>query len=356
MIYLLLFIFIIVYAKFLNITKTSISTYFLFFMPVFLLLLLVLGLQYDVGTDYYSYLSMAEGSKDLGFIERKSEQFFIYLIYFVQFFKVPQMIFFAAGFIQVIFLTLITYEVKKMNFRIDYFFLLYFSLALVFFNQFNGIRQYIAVYIVVYSIILLLRRKYIWFIILVLISGFFHSSAFLFLPLILFPKLLEKKFPVKYVFIVLGGLFIVSLFDSTNIILRIVEVVPRYSHYIHASYLRKMGYTEIITKIPKIMIVLFSAYLIDRSDKSKKYTALINMGYIACAVMIASFSSTVIWRIYQYFDMFLIFPPLLMLQNNKKKFISIFVLVALVVMLLIKIILMPTGEYLYRSILFQGIF
>lgn len=353
MIYLIIFILIIVYSRFLNITKTRISSYILFSMPVFLLMLLVLGLQYNVGTDYYSYFNMAEGTKDLGFIANKSEQLFIYLIYLAQFFSLPQMIFFLAGTIQIVFLALITYEVKKMQFRMDYFFLLYFSLALVFFNQFNGIRQYIAVYIVVFAIFMLMQKKYLLFIVLVLISGFFHSSAFIFLGFLILPKLLEKRISAKYVVVFLSVLMVFSLYDSSGLIYRIVEFVPRYSHYIHASYMRKMAFTEIVTKIPKLMIVLFAALVIDRTEESSKYRPLINMAYISCAVMIASFSSTVIWRMYQYFDMFLIFPPLVMLQNNKTKMLSIFVVSALVAMLLIKIILMPTGEYMYRSILFN---
>ncbi len=190
------------------------------------------------------------------------------------------------------------------------------------------------------------------FISLVLISGFFHSSAFVFLAFIFLPKFIHKKIPAKYVIIVLSGLILISIFDSTSLILKVVELVPRYNQYIHSSYLRKMGFTEIITKIPKLVIVLFSALVIDKNEDAKKHTSLINLGYLACAVMIASFSSTVIWRMYQYFDMFLIFPPLIMLQYNKKKTLSILVVSALLIMLIIKIILKPTGEYLYKSILF----
>lgn len=74
---------------------------------------MILSLQNDVGTDYYSYLSLAEGSTGLRWIESKSEYLFVYLVNLVRMIGIPQLIFVVTAIIQVFFVMLITYEVKK---------------------------------------------------------------------------------------------------------------------------------------------------------------------------------------------------------------------------------------------------
>jgi hypothetical protein len=45
----------------------------------------MLGYQDNVGTDYYSYFSMAEGTKDIGFLKRKWEFLFLFLVKLAQY-------------------------------------------------------------------------------------------------------------------------------------------------------------------------------------------------------------------------------------------------------------------------------
>ncbi len=90
------------------------------------------------------------------------------------------MIFVLVGAIQVSALMLIAYEIKKLGYKMHDFFFLYFTLSLTFFNQFNGIRQYIAVYIVAYAFLKLINNKKITFVILIAIARLFHSSSMFF--------------------------------------------------------------------------------------------------------------------------------------------------------------------------------
>ena len=181
MIYLVLFLYIIIYFSIFERIKLKSSTFIFTFVPIGVLLIIVLGLQNNVGTDYFSYLELAEGTKSISYINGRAEYLFIKLILLVRFLNVPQLIFVFSAFIQVFFLMLITLEVKKLEYRVDCFFFLYFTLSLVFFNQFNGIRQYIAVYIIVYALFKLMEGKRLTYLFLVVISGLFHSSAYFFL-------------------------------------------------------------------------------------------------------------------------------------------------------------------------------
>lgn len=313
----------------------------------------MLGYQDNVGTDYYSYFSMAEGTKDIGFLKRKWEFLFLFLVKLAQYFKNPQLIFFFAAIIQTLFFMLIIYKVREMGYRLDIFFFLYFTLSLTFFNQFNGIRQYIAVYIMLYAVLQLMDEKYVFFVFLTIVAGLFHISAYFLLPLILLQIIIRKKLPLKFVLIVLSGMFLLSFINLDRIYDKILVYIPMYKHYIKSSYMGRLTFESIITKIPKMAIVLFSVLKIDYDNIRKEDTFLVNMSLIACGILILSFTSSIIWRFYQYFDMYLIFPVMILMHDKQKKAYSDLIAIALIIMLITKIIIMPRGEYLYKSILFK---
>lgn len=352
MIYSLLFTYIIIYSSILQKVKTRYKDFIIFFIPIATLLVLILGLQYNVGADYYSYLGLADGTKNIAYIERKSEILFLILVEIVKYFNNPQLIFVFTALIQTIFLMLIAYEIKKLNFRIDVFFFLYFSLALVFFNQFNGIRQYTAVYIVVYALLQLMNKKNKTFIALTVMAGLFHTSAYFFLILLPLHKIVRKKISTKVAVLVLLVLLVISFFNLDSIYYKILNYLPQYSNYIGSSYMKRLPIEGIITKIPKLAIVLFSIINVNKQQIEENKIFLINLSYIACGIMVLSFSSSIIWRFYQYVDMFLIFPVMMLMADRSKKTYSILISIALIIMLIIKIIIMPIGEYQYNSILF----
>lgn len=353
MAYTMLISFILLYTSRRKVNSEKFFDFVRYFAPIGVLLILFLSLQYDVGTDYFSYLSVAEGTKSINWIKHKAEYLFVTLVYLARWIGVPQLIFAFSGTIQVFFLMLITYEVKKIGYKLTNFFFLYFTLALVFFNQFNGIRQYIAVYIIVYALFKLREDKKILFVSLVILARLFHASAIYFIILLFIKELLDKKISFNVIFICLLVLVILSFVNLDDIYIKILSYTP-YKHYATSNYFSRMSIRGIITKIPKIIIVLFASYLIEKKiykvNKADRF--LLNMSYISLAVMILTFSSTLIWRFYQYFDLFIIFPVLTLMENGYKKSYEIMIISALVAMLIVKILIIPQGEYLYRSILF----
>ena len=225
MVYSILFSFTIFYLYVTSPRMRNIRDFAILLLPIGVLLILVLSLQDNVGADYYSYLEMAETGIGLQAIERKREHLFVFLVRFAQ------VIFALVAVIQVAFLLLISFEAKKIHSKLHDFFFLYFALSLTFFNQFNGIRQYLAVYIIVYaSIKLLLYDRWFLFVVLVSVSSLFHSSAVFFLGLLPVRRVFRLKWPFWVVTLALGSLFIMINLDITPFV-ELVLSYTKYSHY-----------------------------------------------------------------------------------------------------------------------------
>ena len=103
MAYLLLFSYIYFYSFLVQTKQKRYIEFLIAFIPVTVLLILTLGLQKGVGTDYYTYYSLAEGSKGMGWIAGRSESLFIWLVELIIKIGKPQLLFVLVGSIQVIF-------------------------------------------------------------------------------------------------------------------------------------------------------------------------------------------------------------------------------------------------------------
>lgn len=123
-------------------------------------------------------------------------------------------------------LTLIFLVVKKYSYNpmlsISLFYLLYF-----YFFSLNITRQLIAVSIVLFGIVLILRGKKNLFFLSVILASFFHQSAFIALIILFFNKIPNKKsFLILYIVIsMVLGLF------GVNLITKIIDYTG-YSYYI----------------------------------------------------------------------------------------------------------------------------
>ena len=93
MVYFALLSYIVLYLYVVRVKEASkLSHFFLLGLPVMALLVIVLGLQENVGTDYQSYYQIAEGIKNIGWIEARNETLFAYLVRFTQRFSDPQLL------------------------------------------------------------------------------------------------------------------------------------------------------------------------------------------------------------------------------------------------------------------------
>ena len=110
----------------------------------------ITGLQFDVGTDYFSYTSLFEGNY-IELYKRKKEYAFYYLCLFMSKYGIhPQWGFLLLSCIQYI---CIYRFLKFLNLKsYTIFFYLYLTVCTFLYNQTNAIRQYTATTILLISI------------------------------------------------------------------------------------------------------------------------------------------------------------------------------------------------------------
>mgnify|MGYP002854845330 CR=1 FL=1 len=221
-----------------------------------LYMILVLGLQYYVGTDYPAYYGYFDRGTNLALYIRKKEFLFYVIATFIWLSPLPaQTGFFVFGAIQVFFL----YKfITKLKFeRYDLFFLIYFTCATCFYNQMNALRQFTAMAIFLYAFTFLQEKKILPYIFFVLIASLIHNSAILLL--ILYPvkklfSLRNYKFYIVFLFICIP--LMIKGLDS---IITLFVQKTSYASYLTSSYFledNRKGFINILTKF-----VFFPFYL-----------------------------------------------------------------------------------------------
>lgn len=352
MIYFAIFSLTILYTNVVKVRCKNFFEFIVYIFPIICIFIIALWLQKGVGTDYYSYFNIASSGIGLGRFLNKGEYFSYGLLKLAWILKDPQLFFLFSAIIKMIFFSLALYEINKLGYKLSLFLFLYFTLSLVFFNQFNLIRQYIAAYIIFYAVLLLNKNKYIHYIIFVFMASMFHDSAIFLLILVLIKikfskEIISNRLLISLILIILALYFI----NIESIIKNILLSVESYKHLVNSEYFTgKMSISGILTKIPKILAVLYITLKISKQKIKNEDIFMINISKIAILILIFSFSTSLMWRIYQYFDLFLSIP-LLVMYNNTRKYNKI-IYSYLLIFLLIKILIIPKGEYLYNSILF----
>jgi len=82
-------------------------------------------------------------------------------------------------------------------------------------------------------------EKYVFFVFLTIVAGLFHISAYFLLPLILLQIIIRKKLPLKFVLIVLSGMFLLSFINLDRIYDKILVYIPMYKSTILSQVIWK---------------------------------------------------------------------------------------------------------------------
>lgn len=364
MAYTLIIACVLIYAYFVKLDKKTGKEFYKSYFPIFMLLFLVYALQDGVGTDYESYLLSASvgdkiGNAKLNLFIQDREYLFALLLYIARLVHWPQMIFVLTSLIQNVLFAITLETLNKRKVSSFLFLIFYFFLSLSFFNQFNVIRQFLAIHLIVLGFIKLLDSKFFTTCLCFIMAPFFHqSSIVMILFVILFVILKKKKVLLvllnnKLFYIISLSLLLLYFVDINSIFLQLAKTFNFYVDFVYGNgkYVDKMEITEIATKIVKLVIVYYSIYRLDKSKLNDFEKTLYLFGCISALVMIISFSSSFIWRMYLYFDMFLLFPTLFFFKYDAKENEKKVILLYLLVFLVVKILIIPQGEYLYNSIL-----
>ena len=161
--------------------------------------------------------------------------------------------------------------------------------------QFFITRQSLAISMTLISIIFALERKPLKFLLFALAATMFHSSAIIFLPVYLLPKLKIDKATLS---IILIGFF-VAFFFGNQLATLLMGIDPYYSKYIGTAYdISGEGYWNLIMYTT---LLLFSIFVKQISTYTKQDKFFL-FSLLACIfIHILATSSTMFVRVASYF-------------------------------------------------------
>jgi len=317
---------------------------------------LLIGGQYDVGTDYFTYLEMFR-SGDLRFVEENRGEIlfsgFVSTLYNIGI--RGQGIYLVLAIIWGVTLFGIAYKCVGSRWLYLFFFV-FIVFPGMFNNQMNVIRQYSAIYILTMGICFLFDKQYLWAALLFISSIYVHTSALFIIPLILiiyFWVSRCKSWLWLSSFIIIG--IIVSFLVTPDLVMRflMLDDTP-YAHYVESDLFMRFSLS---TKLPKYIcapLFFLAIYIFtNRCSLNERDMRLFVTGIVGYAIRLAFLSFGVLHRIGLYFDLLACIPLvyLLVWLNCKHRLYYYAVMVYMLVPYAVKVLISTTGEYSYDNFL-----
>ena len=328
------------------------------YFPAFYIYWFILGFQYDIGTDYDSYIEIAKiGS--YAYSENNNEWLFVLLLDILKLLSLPpQSLFMVVGIIQTFLAFFLFHKLSKYNMKVWLIFFLFITVSTIYHNQMNGIRQFISLLSVPILYIFILEKKYIKSFIISLFALGFHNSFLIILallPVFLWFKNITKK--TSFLFFILSPIVIIFTFDI--IFTFVIEYLfSNYSIYLEKD--TKLTYVGILTKAYYIPLFFYFWYLylnnknstFTNNDLFKFFILVFSITY--CFLIMGLYFSLGA-RIFQYFILFYIFPIYYIIDyliKENSQFALIVVFIYVLFPYIVKTVFLPVREYSFQTILF----
>ena len=176
---------------------------------------------------------------------------------------------------------------------------------------FSGLRQSIAYSIVWLSLIFVKQRKFIKFILMVLLASTFHKTAFIFLPIYF---IANKKITLKYIL-----LFFSAFMGMLVLKVPLVTFITRYLYSTYEVSNSAGGYTLLI-----LLLAIFIFFILIRNKKIENFRdndIWFNMLIIAILIQTLASTQGNIARLTMYYSFSIVFliPNVLSTLEDKKQ-------------------------------------
>ena len=329
---------------------------FLVLLPPFLAYFLLSALQYNVGSDYFSYIYIYQNPWVMDKYFNSGEYFFYFSNLFLNYLDAPpQAIFFVFSFIQSFFIFYYFKEMKKKGFYLWLLFFIFFTVTNILHNQMNGIRQYAALTLLPIISVFLYEKKYCKFIIFTLIAMSFHSTALIFFGLIFFSVAAKYKFKRYFLIFIISIPFYLLIAKYTPIILDSLDL--RFSSYLGSEYFENSDYLVIITKVYYLPALLLFFHLYKKMNE-------FGNNYFSFVILIFSFTYwsflmsldiAILSRLSSYFWFFIIFPLYYVgFYFYQRSMVTLyFYIFYLAAPYAAKVTFLAKNEFMYNSIIFN---
>ncbi|MDD4968795.1 MAG: EpsG family protein [Paludibacter sp.] len=325
----------------------------------FLLILILGGLRFQVGTDWNTYNNIFRGTQTFtDVLHSQREKLFMTFLFFSKRIY-NNYSFFIFSFFAISF-SLKFQFIKKYSSDIFLSLIIYFFTLFIIYDI-NQIRQGMALAFVLLSTSAILDRKIFRFIILIFIASLFHLSAIVFIPAYWISKI---RISPKTIFIVLGlslsfSLTISAIIENSSIVQALLktETFSHYSTYINnANFIKELSILSIGVMQRILIFLLFLFYFDNIKAKENLKYLLLNGYFISIVIFIfLSFSAELAARLSFYYKALeiLIVPYIVtsqkLIQNRIILFILFFALSILAIYRLLDV--HNNGLIPYNSIL-----
>ena len=326
-----------------------------FSFPIILFWFLLIGGQYGVGTDYFSY--MFHFMDNGGYFERKGDYLFATFVKFCNYIGMGgQGIFFALSLIWIIILLYVMQRIVGSK-NIYIYFFVFVVYSGVFHNQMNIIRQYSAVYLLTLGGCFLYQKRYLFSIVLFVAMCFVHSSSIALIPFIfivyLFLSRVKKRFWL-YMYVVCSIYF--SIFFSIDFVVVFIPYFNQYADYLKGDGIEAVDLMGRVTKYIYIPLVLYSIHLFPRMNLNEFQKQFFVTGICAYSLKLAVLSMSLIGRLGRYYEILACIPIvflLIHLKNHSRGSRFILILLYLFLPYFMKVVFFAVREYTYNSVFFN---
>lgn len=318
------YLFIFFLISLLLILSSQIKTN-IFFYTSFFVLVLFSGLRMSVGMDYEMYNQMFryihENTQPFNY-----EPFNMYLIQLLGSLGVQnQFIFFVYAFLT---LSGVFYFIYKLSPSKELSLFIFFTIGIFYLSTFNAIRQWLAIAIILVSIVKLIEKKYIQTFIFSIIALLFHFSALF--VIITFP-LLSYRYKLKNV--ILFTIFFLLLAKAMVTIL----LLTKYGGYLAPIFGQKNNVFFVIFNIGVMLFLLnYFKYFNQKKDVDRDIIVFSNMNMIFILIIllgtILQIDDLSIMRMALYFEIqILVLIPLFVtkIKNVQIKALSLLLIIIL---------------------------
>ena len=268
-IYILLLIIAVFFLLFDNNKKNS-------RLPIVFIAILafVAAFRYDVGQDYMSYCDIFNGYKS-----GRSGVGFQALCDICKYVGGTSQLMFLV--MSVSTLTLFYLSMKKSSTDLMLSLFVFFCFGQMYLNTFNTIRQCLAAALFMFSISFLLKRKLLYFVILLLFASTFHISALALIPLY---WVLDRELSYKFVLAMGAVVYFVGNFNPLLLIVQVEE----YQIYQNFEEI-EISYIDYLYLLMSVFIFVFRKKLFQHHPyKTVFHNINILFGFFTLAFIISN--------------------------------------------------------------------
>ena len=295
---------------------------------------IIIGFQFDVGTDYFSYLKIFEdSSKVIKYFYTKEYIFYYFVVELQKIFKNGQYFFAIIAFLEValFYMILVKSKIKKYN----YFIILFLTVCTVFHNQMNGIRQYFVIYLFTLSILYYVNNNKGKSFINFIMGRGIHKSIVILFPFYFFINKIKKITKIEGYVLLISSIIILIFFPVMEFVKLILVHSSYYYYYsyIEGSLFQRLEIKYILSKVIYLPLYFLSLYNKKKFSMSVEEKYLYNIGIFSYFLKIITLQNMMMTRIGDYFTILSLYPLYYYLvylkeENKRKRYLYLsFVLV-----------------------------